>query len=322
MSGRETGGTPSRAGLSAIGLSDVASPGAEEFAPAKINLYLHVTGRRADGYHLLDSLTVFADIGDRLAVAAAAELSLAVTGPFAGGLTAEADNLVLRAARALAVEAGVTSRGRLVLRKNLPIASGIGGGSADAAAALRLLCRTWSIDPGVERLAAIGAALGADVPVCLRCTPARMQGIGEVLTAVPELPPFGLVLVNPGVAVATASVFKARHGEFSPPAVLPPGWRDAGDLAGWLHGTCNDLQPPALALAPAIGGALAALSGDPDCLLARMSGSGATCFGVYASAEAAAGAAARLSRPGWWVWGGSVYAPKGAAAAEAVGPGA
>jgi 4-diphosphocytidyl-2-C-methyl-D-erythritol kinase len=277
-----------------------------EFAPAKVNLYLHVVGRRADGYHLLDSVAVFAGAGDRLSAEPDSQLSLCLEGPFAAGLEAEPDNLVLRAARGLAAACGVEPRGRLVLEKQLPVASGIGGGSADAAAALRLLCRMWSVDPGPERLGSLAATLGADVPVCLLSTPARMQQIGEVVTGVPVLPPFGMALVNPGVAVATPAVFKARIGDFSPPPVFPPGWPDVSDLVAWLRSTRNDLEPPARSLAPAIGDVLSALSADPHCLLARMSGSGATCFGLYETPAAAQVAAREASRPGWWAWGGDV----------------
>ncbi len=274
------------------------------FAPAKINLYLHVVGRRTDGYHLLDSLAVFAGAGDYLSAEPAADFSLTVTGPFAAGLDAEADNLVLRAGHALAGAAGMAPYGRLVLEKNLPVASGIGGGSADAAAALRLLSSLWGLDRPAEELTALAAGLGADVPVCLSSTPMRMQGVGEHLTPVPRLPPFGVVLVNPGVAVATPAVFKARSGAFSETARLPAQWKDAASLAAWLSGTRNDLEQPARALAPVIGDVLAALRADPGCLLARMSGSGATCFGLFDTASIAETAATGLARPGWWVWGG------------------
>jgi 4-diphosphocytidyl-2-C-methyl-D-erythritol kinase len=275
-----------------------------ERAPAKINLHLHVVGRRPDGYHLLDSLVVFAGAADRLTVEPADGLSLSVTGPFAAGLDGEADNLVLRAARTLAASAGVRAAGRLVLEKNLPVASGIGGGSADAAAALRLLSRFWGIDAGLKTLA---AGLGADVPVCVASRPAVMSGIGEVLAPAPLLPASGMVLVNPGVAVSTPSVFRAREGGFSGVATWPEGgWPDAESLAASLRETANDLEPPALRLAPVIGEVLAALPADPRCLLARMSGSGATCFGLYADAAAARAAAEAVKRPGWWVWGGGI----------------
>jgi 4-diphosphocytidyl-2-C-methyl-D-erythritol kinase len=274
------------------------------FAPAKVNLYLHVVGRRPDGYHLLDSVAVFAGIGDCLSAKPAADFSLRIQGPFAAGLAAEADNLVLRAGAALAASAGVTPRGRLLLEKRLPVASGIGGGSADAAAALRLLSRLWDIHPTPEQLASIAATLGADVPVCLACRPAHMAGIGDILTPLPALPAYGMVLINPGVAVATQAVFKHRSGPFSAPVTMPDRFADAGALAAWLHRTGNDLEPPARSLAPVIGDVLHALSADRRCLLARMSGSGATCFGLYETPEIARLAAQALEAPGWWVWGG------------------
>ena len=278
-----------------------------EFAPAKINLHLHVVGRRDDGYHLLDSLAVFAGVGDRLSVSPSDELSLRLTGAFAAGLEAEADNLVLRAARALGELAGVRPTGALVLEKNLPVASGIGGGSADAAATLRLLCRAWRIAPAAADLMRIGQRLGADVPVCIASRPAIMTGIGEILTPAPGLPPAGLVLLNPGVAISTPAVFRTRSAAFSAPARFPAeGWRSAEALADSLRATRNDLEQPASALAPVIGDCLDALASTPGCLLARMSGSGATCFGLFSSAEVAQATAGSLARPGWWVWGGGL----------------
>jgi len=236
-------------------------------------------------------------------------LSLAVAGPFAAGLYGEADNLVLRAARALAAHAGVPATGRLVLEKNLPVASGIGGGSADAAAALRLLARFWGVDVGQEALAAIAARLGADVPVCLAGRAAVMSGIGEISAPAPPMPAAGMVLVNPGVAVSTPAVFRAREAGFSASAVWPAGgWTDAESLAADLRAAGNDLEAPALRLAPPIAESLEALRGAPGCLLARMSGSGATCFGLFADAAAARRAASGLDHPGWWVWGGEINA--------------
>lgn len=278
-----------------------------EFAPAKINLHLHVTGRRDDGYHLLHSLVVFAGVGDRLSVSPDPGLSLSVTGPFSDGLAEEPDNLVLRAARALAEAAGCAPAGRLVLEKNVPVASGIGGGSADAGAALRLLCRFWDVSPDRATLAAIAKRLGADVPVCLACEPAVMSGIGEILEAAPRLPPAGIVLVNPGVAVSTPAVFRARTGGFSPPALLPAtGWPDVAALVADLRKTGNDLETPARNLAPGISEALAWLEALPGCRLARMSGSGATCFGLFDFPEAARRVVAGAAQPGWWVWGGGL----------------
>jgi 4-diphosphocytidyl-2-C-methyl-D-erythritol kinase len=285
-----------------------------EPAPAKVNLFLHVTGRRADGYHLLDSLAVFGPVGDSLEAAPAAALSLSVEGPFGAALAEESDNLVLRAARALAEAAGSASCGGAALRlnKRLPVASGIGGGSADAAAALRLLDRLWGLGFGAERLAALAAALGADVPVCVRSRPARMGGVGEVLSPAPALPACGLLLANPGVALATASVFRARAGgaDFSAPATLPRGWEDAAGMARDLRTLGNDLEAPAVALCPAVGEVLAALRALPGCLLARMSGSGATCFGLFADA-AGARRAADLLPAAWWRAAGGLYGEGG-----------
>ena len=280
----------------------------QEPARAKVNLFLHVTGKRADGYHLLDSLAVFPQVADVLSAEPAETLTLALSGPFGATLSAEPDNLVLRAARALAARCGVTAGARLLLEKNLPIASGIGGGSADAAAALRLLCRMWAVDPGPNALAEIAASLGADVPVCLRSEPARMQGIGERLSDAPMLPDCGMVLVNPGVAVATPAIFRARSAAFSPTAILPPGWDNATTLAAYLAAQSNDLEPPALTLCPAIGDVLAALRADPACLLARMSGSGATCFALTATPAIAEAAASHLADRAWWTWGGAMAA--------------
>ncbi|HUW80346.1 MAG TPA: 4-(cytidine 5'-diphospho)-2-C-methyl-D-erythritol kinase, partial [Acidocella sp.] len=205
-----------------------------DFAPAKVNLFLHVTGKREDGYHLLDSLAVFPAVGDEVSASPADTLSLDISGPFGAVLQAEPDNLLLRAARLLRPGTGAALR----LVKNLPVASGIGGGSADAAAALRVFSALWGVEMNLPELA---LALGADVPVCLDCRPARMGGIGEVLSPAPRLPEFGLVLANPGVAVPTPAVFRARQGEFTPAAALPDGWPDAGSMAADLARTSNDL---------------------------------------------------------------------------------
>jgi 4-diphosphocytidyl-2-C-methyl-D-erythritol kinase len=272
-----------------------------EPARAKINFYLHVTGRRDDGYHLLDSLVAFADAGDSLSATPSESLSLSVEGPFAAALRGEPDNLVLRAARALAAATGATSGASLTLIKNLPVASGLGGGSADAAAALRALCRLWNVAPRLEVLDAIAIKLGADVPVCLDGRTAFLGGIGERRDAAPRLPAAGLVLINPGVPLATPAVFAKRTGAFSQPARFKSAPRDAGDLAALLRERRNDLTEAAIALAPAVRDALAALEASPGCLLSRMSGSGATCFGLYAGRAAAEAAAAALRRnQGWW----------------------
>jgi 4-diphosphocytidyl-2-C-methyl-D-erythritol kinase len=284
----------------------MAEPVAEA-APAKVNLYLRVTGRRADGYHLLDSLAVFAAAADRVTAAEDDTLSLDVVGPEAGALAGEADNLVLRAARALAQATGREARGRLTLEKHLPVASGIGGGSADAAAALRALDALWGTGLGVAGLREVAGGLGADVPVCIAGRPARMQGIGEVLTEAPALPGFGLLLVNPRIALATPAVFRARTGGFSSPAALPTRLADAAALADWLRPLGNDLEVAAISLCPAIAEVLAAIAAQPGCLLARMSGSGATCFGLFPDAATARDAAAAMPG-GWWRAGGAAVA--------------
>ena len=266
-----------------------------DFAPAKVNLTLHVTGQRADGYHLLDSLVVFAGVGDSVTVAAAPALSLAITGPMGAMLPVTDDNLVLRAARAMGATAQIT------LHKVLPVSSGIGGGSADAAACLRALARlTGQALPGPDQV----LALGADVPVCLAGTPARMTGIGEGLGPVPPLPAAWLVLVNPGVAVSTPAIFRAlaRRDNAPMPASLPR-LKTTADLAAFVAMQRNDLESPAIALQPVIAQVKTALTAQPGCMLARMSGSGATCFGLFAdplSANAAA-RALQAAQPGWWV---------------------
>jgi 4-diphosphocytidyl-2-C-methyl-D-erythritol kinase len=276
------------------------------FAPAKVNLFLLVTGQREDGYHLLDSLAVFAGAGDVVTAAPAGDLTLTITGPFAAGLTADHDNLVLRAAKALADAAGIPARAALTLEKNLPVASGLGGGSADAAAALRTLAQLWALKPPLAKLA---TPLGADVPVCMASKPARMGGIGEILTNAPGLPAFGLMLVNPGTAVATADVFRARKPIFSQPAALPVGWRQPKFMAADLAELKNDLETPAIQIAPAIGTVLRTMQADHRCLLARMSGSGATCFGIYETPAIAREAANTIHRRDWWIWAGGLADP-------------
>ena len=280
-----------------------------EAAPAKVNLTLHVTGRRPDGYHLLDSLVVFAGAHDLLTAAPCGTLRLTLGGPFAAGLRAEPDNLVLRAARALAQACDVPAQADIHLEKHLPVASGIGGGSSDAAAALRLLAALWNVEPPDGTLHRIAAGLGADVPVCLHPVPRRMGGIGDVLTAAPIVPPCGLVLVNPGAALPTGSVFRARVGAFSAVPGLPAGWPDAESMAAGLANLANDLEQPAMLLCPAVRDVLVCLRTVPGCLLARMSGSGATCFALFATPEQASLAAALTARPGWWCWGGALWQP-------------
>ena len=271
------------------------SPKVQRIARAKVNLALHVVGRRADGYHLLDSLVAFADFGDVVTVEPAPSLSLSITGPMAADLSAGPDNLVLKAAQMLGSPLGAA----ITLEKRLPIASGIGGGSADAAATMQALGALWGCAlPDAGQV----LALGADVPVCLAGQSCRMAGIGDQISPI-ALPPAHLVLVNPGVGLSTAAVFGALLRRDNPP--LPPAapMPDAVALAAYLGHCRNDLEAPALSLVPQIGAVLAALQGQTGCLLARMSGSGATCFGLFASASAAEAAATalRAQSGAWWV---------------------
>lgn len=268
-----------------------------EFAPAKLNLYLHITGRRADGYHLLDSLVAFADVGDVLEAIPHDTLQLDVKGPFAQGLSAGDDNLVLRAAHALQQALGVTKGAHITLTKQLPVASGIGGGSADAAAALWLLPQLWEVTADAALLDSIALSLGADVPVCLRGQAARMSGIGEVVEPVSAWQPLHALLVNPGIAVATKEVFARREGAFRSPLAAA-----ITDVDAMCDDTMNDLQRPAIALCPVIGEVLAALQEIHGCQLARMSGSGATCFGIFESEAQAIEAEHmfRIQHPQWW----------------------
>ncbi|MFC6686866.1 4-(cytidine 5'-diphospho)-2-C-methyl-D-erythritol kinase [Jhaorihella thermophila] len=262
----------------------------EAFAPAKINLTLHVTGRREDGFHLLDSLVVFADLGDRLWLRPARQAGLSVTGPMAAGVPADARNLALRAARLIGAAVDIR------LEKTLPAAAGIGGGSSDAAAVLRALRQMGHALP--DRL----EDLGADVPVCLLARAARMSGIGEVVEPVEGLPALPAVLVNPRVAVSTPDVFRRLERRDNAPMGPIPQNGDRTAFIDWLAAQRNDLQPAAESVAPVIGGVLRGLEAE-GALLARMSGSGATCFGLFDTPEAARAAAGRLSaaRPGWWV---------------------
>jgi 4-diphosphocytidyl-2-C-methyl-D-erythritol kinase len=292
-------------------VADAAAATVRVAAPAKLNLYLHVVGRRADGYHLLDTLFAFVACGDVVEAASAPALSLAIDGPFAAALADGDDNLVLRAARAL--DAGAGRGARLRLTKNLPVASGIGGGSADAAAALIALARLWGLDAPTARLEAIAATLGADVPACLRCASSFGGGTGADLADAPRLPSCGVVLVNPGLALSTPEVFSRRLGAFSQPARFASAPGDATALVDVLRARRNDLTPGAVARAPAIAEVLVALERSEGCLLARMSGSGATCFGLYRDEAAAALAATSLreAQPRWWIAATRLVAARG-----------
>lgn len=272
-------------------------------APAKLNLYLHVTGRRADGYHELDSLVTFTTLADTVDITSAESLDVSVTGPFADALDA-GDNLAARAATALAEALGRPAAVRITLDKRIPVSAGLGGGSADAAAVLRGLARLWRL--GAEHagdLREAALALGADVPVCLDSSAAHMAGIGEALSTPPPLPPCVVLLANPGVPVPTGPVFAARRGPFSAASRISEPPQNARTLATLLRSRRNDLEQPALALVPEIGRVLDRLARAPGCLLARMSGSGGTCFGLFEDEAAAAVAASAIARdhPTWWV---------------------
>jgi len=278
------------------------------FAPAKVNLFLHIGAVDANGMHPLCSLMVFADVGDTLTLAPADALDLTVTGPFGAGLGASDDNLVMRAARAMLGEArGPQAPFRLILDKQLPIAAGLGGGSSDAGAALRLLRDAIQPRLSDEQLTAVAASLGSDGPACLAGRPVIAEGLGERLSAAPGLPVLDAVLVNPGVASPTGAVYRGYDAAGAPGGDdrpnLPEAFESVEELAAVMAGLRNDLEAPAIALNPAIGEALEALRGEPEALLARVSGSGATCFALCSSDIEAEGLAERIERlrPDWWV---------------------
>jgi 4-diphosphocytidyl-2-C-methyl-D-erythritol kinase len=275
-------------------------------APAKINLFLHVVGRREDGFHLLDSLVAFTDYGDDLAVAPAREISLAIDGPFARHLPAGDDNLVLRAARRLQAACGVSDGAQIRLTKNLPVASGIGGGSADAAAALAALAELWGANLPADRLASLGLELGADLPVCLAGRASFVGGIGEKIDPAPPMADLDILLVNPLVPLPTVDVFRRRAAgpegaRFGAPGRWSAPVADEA-LCPRLAECRNDLTDAAIALVPEIDAVLSLIAGSSGCRLARLSGSGATCFGLYSDRGAAEAAAAAIlkGKPGWW----------------------
>jgi 4-diphosphocytidyl-2-C-methyl-D-erythritol kinase len=311
----------------------------DSLAPAKVNLTLHILGRRADGYHDLESLVAFASFGDKLSLCAGAALGLAICGPTSAAAGPVADNLVLRAARALAERIEGVSLGHFTLTKRLPAGAGLGGGSSDAAAALRLIARVNALELDDPRIHDAARSTGADVPVCLDPRPRLMRGIGDVLSAPLALPALGIVVVYPGIAVPTAAVFKAlglaageRHsagggggcGRPAPPtstfaerdprgsaaggAGVPPEGAGSTAFIASLAAGRNDLEAAAVGIAPQIAEALTAVAALPGCRLARMSGSGSACFGLFEETQAALAAARGMTppRPGWWVQAGSI----------------
>jgi 4-diphosphocytidyl-2-C-methyl-D-erythritol kinase len=300
-------------------VSDVV-PSESVLAPAKVNLTLRILGRRADGYHELESLVAFAPFGDRLTFSPGGPLELDVSGPKADGAGPLADNLVLRAARALAGRIDGLRLGRFALHKEIPSGAGLGGGSADAAAALRLIAKANGIRLDDARVHDAARATGADIPVCLDPRPRVMRGVGEILTGPVALPPLGIIIIHPGFALPTGPVFKALG--------LAPGQQHAGAarqteggdrrwqtadreaLLTSLASECNDLEPPAIAIAPAIADVVAVIAGLAGCRLARMSGSGSACFGLFDDGKTAATAAQHVAaaQPSWWVRAGTLGA--------------
>lgn len=300
--------SPATAGDAAAFVSPRSRAPLVEDAPAKVNLTLRVLGRRPDGYHKIASFVAFATISDRLTFTPGGQFKLTMRGPTARAAGRPADNLVLKAARSLAEEIDGLTQGRFTLVKNLPVAAGLGGGSADAAAALRLLARANDLKLGDPRILRVARKIGADVSVCLDPRARMMRGIGEILSAPIRMPKFSAVLVNPGGAVSTRKVFARYDRQKSGTRSAARKHKAAmsqkfSAFIASLAAERNDLEPSATALAPAISTALAALHESAGCRLARMSGSGATCFGLYSTTRAAAAAARKIraANPRWWV---------------------
>lgn len=290
----------------------------EVFAPAKINLYLHVTGRQGDGYHTLDLLISFADIGDKISLEPAESLSLEITGAFTRvfkgkdiSAAPDSTNLVIKAAWALARLAGKSPVFKITLEKNLPLGGGIGGGSSDCAAAIWAMLEHWNLPHDLDGLDALMLSLGADVPVCFACQTTRVRGIGDILDPAPVLPEIPIVLAHPGKACNTQDVFRRFAGGFAELLYLPRNISDAETLCAFLSRTENALTRAAIQCVPEIQNVLNAFDVQRDCLLARMSGSGSTCFGLFDDENAAKNAAAALAyeNPDWWVKSGWLGMP-------------
>jgi len=273
-------------------------------APAKVNLWLSVVGRRDDGYHLIDSLVAFTDLADELEARPADGLSLVLDGPFARAIAGESDNLVFKAARLLADQAGVAPKASLFLTKNIPVAAGLGGGSADAAATLAALADLWRVALPGQELLRLAAGVGADVPMCLAGRTSLVSGVGDQLAPAPALPPCAILLVNPGTALPTADVFAVRRGANSPLRPVQP-WSDFQGLLKALAERGNDLTESAISLRPAIANVLAFLRGSCGARYAAMSGSGATCFALYGTLDEAQRAATGAPS-GWWRHAGAL----------------
>ncbi len=280
------------------------------FSPAKINLFLHVTGRLRNDYHTLDSLVSFADIGDTITIAPADRFEFHVSGPFAEYFSeqekspySDSENLVVKAARMAAQATSKPLNVSITLTKNLPLAAGIGGGSANAASTLWGLLEYWGIDKNADYLLPLMTQLGADVPVCFKSSPTIMQGIGDVLKPAPDMPEIPVLLINPLISCSTKDIFLRRSGGYSRDAVLPSSFPSVFDLVETLKLQKNDLYEAALDGIPDIENVIQALSMQDNCLLARMSGSGASCFGIFETIEEAekAKAAIQDENPDWWI---------------------
>lgn len=289
------------------------------FAPAKINLYLHVTGRLDNGYHLLDSLVAFADIGDEIEIEPSTEFKFSIEGPYANAFgpkerdhSPDSSNLAVQAAWSLARAAQKIPNIRVKLTKNLPLAAGLGGGSSDAAAVIWGLLEWWKIPRQTHYLQGLMARLGADIPVCLTCSPSRVRGIGDILDPPPAMVEMPIVLVNPGKACMTAEVFSRFNGSFREPMPLPGRLTQPKQLIEFLSKQNNDLQKAATDTVPEISNVLNALNIQDGCGLARMSGSGATCFGLFENDIIARKAAKTIAaeNPDWWVKNGWLNRPE------------
>jgi 4-diphosphocytidyl-2-C-methyl-D-erythritol kinase len=273
-------------------------------APAKVNLFLHITGKRPDGYHLLESLVSFSSVHDTVSVQEADTITLEITGRFAPLLQHDVHkNIIVKAARLLAEKAGILKGAAILLEKELPVAAGIGGGSSDAAAVLKLLSQLWELSLTKEEMQQIALTLGADVPMCYSGKPAFISGIGENITVIPSMPILPALLVNPLQSVSTPEVFKAGVQQFSPSSPITTIPQEHGEFIRFLRTTHNDLEAPAITLLPLITQQLRIIQSQPGCLLSRMSGSGATCFGLFSTMEEAGTAAQIISsnHPEWWV---------------------
>ncbi|MCB9988484.1 MAG: 4-(cytidine 5'-diphospho)-2-C-methyl-D-erythritol kinase [Rhodospirillales bacterium] len=290
------------------------------FAPAKVNLYLHITGKRADGYHLLDSLMGFVDVGDEITITPAPHFDFAVDGPFAGGFSAEelstaphSTNLVVRAVYKLADALNRTPDFKITLTKNLPLTSGMGGGSSDAATAIWGILEHWDTRPqSVPDLTDLLLSLGAELPVCLSCRPALVSGIGETVHPAPPMGEVPVLLINPGKPCSTATIFKNFHGPYHTPVTWPARFEKTNDLISYLARLENSLTDEAVKLVPEISSVLDILTAQEGCVLARMSGAGATCFGLFGTEAETIAAAARIKKihPEWWIASGLLNRPE------------